>query len=115
MAAVLASATGNVMEHHHAVTQLKPGDALSHGHNLTCGFVSEDAGSGMRAGRDLLKVCTADAAGVYPNQYLARANGRHRDGFHADILLPVVNRGLHRPGYDSLFWFSLGFRDGLHL
>ena len=60
--------------------------------------MSEDAGSGMRAGSDFLQVGTADAAGMNPQQQFAGANLGNGHSFHADIVNATIDGRLHGSG-----------------
>ena len=50
------------------------------------GLVSKDARSGMRSAMDLLEVRAADAARMHPDEDLAGADLRHRNGFDTHVV-----------------------------
>src|SRR5664279_5353446 len=61
-------------------------------------FMAKDARGGMGTGCNLLEIGAADAAGVDPNQNFSRADLRHRDSLHADVVHAAINRRLHGCG-----------------
>ncbi len=58
-------------------------------------LVSEDARGGVRAGVDLLEVCTADAAGIDADEEFAGADLGDGHGFDADVVDAAVDGGAH--------------------
>src|SRR5947209_1319754 len=93
--AVVTLAARDVMEDHHALADLETGDSFTYGGDVTCDLVSEDAGSGMRAGGDLFQIGATDAAGVHADEKLAQADLRNGNGFDAHVVLAVVDGSLH--------------------
>ena len=106
VAAVVALAAGDVVEHHDAITRLELADSLTYRcHDARC-LVSEDARRGVRAAGNFLEIGSADAASVHPNQQLARTDLRHGHGFHPNVVDPAIDRRVHG-GRDR----QLGFFD----
>src|SRR5580698_3189214 len=60
--------------------------------------MAEDAWRGMRSGRNLLEVSTADAASVDPQQQFSRADLRDRNSLHANVADATIHRRLHGGG-----------------
>ena len=96
VAAVVALATGDMMKDNYPVAYLEIVDPFVYGCDDPRSFMSEDAWGGVRAGRDLLQIRTADTAGVDLYEQLPGANFRHGDGFQADVVSTTVYSGLHR-------------------
>src|SRR6266581_4413628 len=96
VAAVVALATGDMMKDNYPVAYLEIMDPFVYGCDDPRSFMSEDAWGGVRAGRDLLQIRTADTAGVDLYEQLPGANFRHGDGFQADVVSTAVYSGLHR-------------------
>jgi hypothetical protein len=73
-------------------------DAFADGGDDAGGFVSEDAGSGMRACGNLFEVGAANAAGMDADQHFAGADFGDGDGLDADVVDAAVDGGLHGRG-----------------
>src|SRR5580658_1249036 len=91
-------AAGNVVEDHDPVAGAISLDALADGGDDTGGFVSEDAGSGMGAGGDLLEVGATDAAGVDADEEFSGTDLGYGDCLQADIVHAAVDSCLHGRG-----------------
>src|SRR5579863_6779334 len=99
MPAVITVAAGNVMEHHHAIANLKLFDAFAARRNYAGGLVSENAWRRMRTRSNFLQIGAADAAGMDAHQDLARPDLRNRNRLQADIVDAAIHRSLHGRGY----------------
>src|SRR5438128_11739230 len=93
VAAVVALATGNVMKDNYPVAYLEIGDPFVHRCDNPGSFMSAEAWTGLRAGRDLLQIRTAYTAGVDLYEQLPVANFRRGDGFQADVVSTTVYSG----------------------
>ena len=91
MPAVVTSSAGNVMEHHDPVSGLKFRNSLPYGGYDTRCLVTKNSWRRVRAGRDLLQVRSAHAAGVHAQQDLALLNLRHGNGLETNIVLADVS------------------------
>ena len=98
LAAVVALSAGDVVVDHHPLAQRKLRDGLAHFHDGSRHLVAEDARRGVRAGMNLFQVRPADAAGGDLDQQLARPDGGHRDGLHAQVVHAAIDHGLHGGG-----------------
>ena len=72
MPAVITIAAGDVVEDHDPVAELIIGNIVTERGDDPGGLMSKDARRRVRAGGDLLQIGAADAAGVDPDQDLAR-------------------------------------------
>src|SRR4029077_202050 len=93
--AVETFAARDMMENDNPVSRLKVADSRTHGRNYARRLVAKDPRRRMRAGSDLLQVSATNSAGVYPQQDLTRADPGYRDGLHANIVYPAIDRRLH--------------------
>jgi len=93
--AVETLAARNVVEDHDAVAGAKVADALADGGDNAGGFVSENSRGGVRAGRNLLEVGAANAAGVNADKEFSWADSGDRNGFEADVVYAAIDRSLH--------------------
>ena len=78
-----------------AVALPKPLDARARPRHRPADLVAEHARAGQEALHDLLDVGAADAAGVDPDQHLARADLGDGDLLDPQVALPPVDRGAH--------------------
>ena len=93
--AVEAGAAGNVVVQDHTLAfpkAIRPGPER---HHRPRDLVAEDAGWGQEALLDLLEVRTADAAGLDPDEHLARARLGARNLLHPKVVRPPIHDRLH--------------------
>lgn len=115
VAAVMAFQARHMMVESHAVADLEAADDVAGAarlhsasarwtnfYNCSSGFVSEDARGFDGAVVDFFDVGGANAADGDFDEQFVWPNGRHRDGFDAEIVDAAINDGTH------------GFRDDKH-
>jgi hypothetical protein len=93
--AVVTLAAGDVMKNYDAVSGLELAHLRADGGDYSGGFMSENAGSGMGAGRDFLQVGAANSAAVHPQQQFAGADLGYGNSLQANIVHTAVDRRLH--------------------
>ncbi len=91
MTTVVAISARHVVEDYDAVSRLEAAHPFADCGNYARSFVSKDSWGRMGAGCDLLQVGSADSAGVYAKEDLARTNPRDGNGFEADVVYPAVH------------------------
>jgi hypothetical protein len=91
--AVIAFAARDVMKNDDAISGMEVAQVLADGGDDAGSFVSENAGCGVRAGRNFLEVGAADAASMHTEKEFAWTDFGNRNGFEADVVLAAIDRG----------------------
>ncbi len=95
MFAVVTMAAWDVVECHDSVAGLESDNVGACEFDDSGGFVSEDAGRGMGASCDLLKIGAADTAGMHSNENFSSADFRNRYGFEPHVIFSAIDSRPH--------------------